>query len=294
MKKNQTYYSFFVLTAAILWGTTGTVQRLAPQGASPLSIGAVRLIVGGMALLTLSHLRVPKRHSALWFRRETIFSAVFISAFQLLFFAGVIKTGVATGTMVTIGSAPIFAGLYSYFRFRLNPGRTWLIATSFSIAGCVLLTLGGGSLQANAAGILLNLAAGFSYAMYIALSKVLLARYSAEEVTAKIFTIGSILLLPILLSQDLAWLGSLRGIGIALHLGLITLALAFLLFSYGLSKVSYPSAVTLSLAEPITATLLGVFFLGESLAPLSILGLFLVFVGLFLLSIGQIRSVGDT
>lgn len=290
MKKNQSYYSFFVLAAAILWGTTGTAQRLAPAGASPLSIGAVRLILGGAALLILSRLRIPKRHRALWFRRETILSAVCISAFQLLFFAGVQKTGVATGTMVTIGSAPIFAGIYTYLRYRLSPGRTWLIATGFSILGCVLLTLGGGNLQANAVGIFLNLAAGFSYAMYIAFSKVLLSRYSAEEVTGKIFTIGSLLLLPVLLSQDLSWLWSLRGVGTALHLGIITLALAFLLFSYGLSKISYPSAVTLSLAEPITATLLGVFLLGESMAPLSIIGLALVFIGLFLLSMGQINA----
>lgn len=287
--KDQRFYSLFVLAAAILWGTTGTAQSFAPPGASPLSVGAIRLLLGGTVLLVYSRIRDPKGSPGLFKRKETLISAAAVTAFQLLFFAGVLKTGVATGTMVTIGSAPIFAGIYSFIRYRDNPGRTWLIATAISVLGCVLLIGGGEALETNAMGILLNLAAGFSYAMYIAFSKVLLAHYSPEEVTGKIFALGSILVLPILLTQDLSWLLTLRGMGTALHLGIVTTALAYLLFSYGLARISYPSAVTLSLAEPITAALLGVFLLGESLTTISTIGLFMVFGGLVILSVGQVK-----
>lgn len=44
-------YSLFVLIAAFFWGTTGTVQALAPESATPLAFGAVRLLVGGSAML---------------------------------------------------------------------------------------------------------------------------------------------------------------------------------------------------------------------------------------------------
>ncbi|MEZ4645709.1 MAG: hypothetical protein R3E31_23765 [Chloroflexota bacterium] len=37
---------FLVLFAAMLWGTTGTAQALAPPTASPAAIGAVRLALG--------------------------------------------------------------------------------------------------------------------------------------------------------------------------------------------------------------------------------------------------------
>ena len=40
-----------VLGAAVLFGTTGTAQALGPDGTSPLGVGAVRLAVGGLALL---------------------------------------------------------------------------------------------------------------------------------------------------------------------------------------------------------------------------------------------------
>ena len=38
---------FLILLAAILWGTTGTTQALAPDTAHPIAIGATRLAVGG-------------------------------------------------------------------------------------------------------------------------------------------------------------------------------------------------------------------------------------------------------
>jgi len=42
--KNRGYW--FVLLAACLWGTNGTVQALAPEAAQPLAIGALRILLG--------------------------------------------------------------------------------------------------------------------------------------------------------------------------------------------------------------------------------------------------------
>ncbi|MBN1449530.1 MAG: EamA family transporter, partial [Anaerolineales bacterium] len=41
----------FVILASMLWGTTGTSQALAPEGATPASVGVVRMVIGGLALL---------------------------------------------------------------------------------------------------------------------------------------------------------------------------------------------------------------------------------------------------
>ncbi|MFD0532536.1 EamA family transporter [Actinomadura luteofluorescens] len=42
-----------VLLAATLWGTTGTVRTFA-DGASPYSVAAIRIIIGGLVLLALA------------------------------------------------------------------------------------------------------------------------------------------------------------------------------------------------------------------------------------------------
>ena len=56
------------------------------------------------------------------------------------------------------------------------------------------------------------------------------------------------------------------------YLGAITSAGAYAIYAYGLRDVSASSAGVASLAEPLTAVLLGVFLFGERLGTLGILG----------------------
>jgi len=63
-------------------------------------------------------------------------------------------------------------------------------------------------------------------------------------------------------------------------------SVAYLLFLNGLQKISSSSAVTLSLAEPLTAAILGVFFIGEQLSIVSWLGLAMLLGGIVVLTIG--------
>lgn len=288
MKKNENFYSLIVLLAAILWGTTGTAQSFAPSEAFPLSVGSVRLVVGGVALLLWVWKKGNLTDFSLWKNKNTILAAVFISLYQLFFFMGVFKTGVAIGTVVTIGSAPVFAGLISYFFRNEKLEKNWVITTAMAIVGCTLLITGGqAELSLNIFGIVLALGAGASYAMYTSESKNLLEKYNAEESTAVVFFIGALLLSPFLFIYDLKWLWSARGIIVGLHLGIFTTALAFVLFSYGLAKIPFPKAVTISLAEPVTAAFLGVFILKEKLTSISVIGILFVLSGLIILSFSK-------
>ncbi len=284
MVKNSSYYSILVLLASILWGTTGTAQSFSPEGVSPLSIGPVRLLIGGIALLIFAWRKVCQSGKSLLNNRKMFVAAACIAGYQVFFFSGVLKTGVAVGTVVTISSAPIFAGLISYIIYRQKLEPRWILATALSLCGCVLLVLGGRELAANFLGIFLTLGAGFCYALYAAMSKELLESHSPEAVTGIMFLIGAFFLSPFLFVYDLSWLKTFEGIGVALHLGLITSAIAYVLFFNGLVKISFPNAVTLTLAEPLTASLLGIFLLKEQLALFSKIGMILIFVGLFILS----------
>lgn len=292
MKRNETFFSILVLAAAMLWGTTGTAQSFAPSGASPLSVGSVRLAVGGTALLLYAWYQGALVGKAIWLKGSTFLAAGCMAAYQLFFFAGVLKTGVAVGTVVTIGSAPVFAGLISLLLRRGNPGWKWAGATLLSVIGCVLLITGGQKLAVNLIGIVLALGAGVSYALYAAVSKELLTTYTPEAVTGVVFSIGALLLSPFLFFYDLAWLKTVQGVGVALHLGLIATALAYVLFSYGLAKIPFPKAVTLSLAEPVTAAALGLFLLHEKLSLVSQVGMLFVFAGLVILSLAGLRNKG--
>jgi len=284
--------AWFILAAAILWGTTGTSQALAPVGANPMTIGALRLAVGGLALLLLAVARGGFTKGMRWPLIPTLCAGGCIASYQLTFFAAVKTTGVAVGTMVGIGSSPVMAGILAFLVLGERPGRRWAGATALAVAGCSLLLATGGEVSVNPLGIALALGAGLSYAAYTLAIKTLLAGRSPDAVIAVAFCLGALFLAPLLVGADLSWIPSVRGVVVVLHLGLIATALSYRLFARGLQTVPVASAVTLSLAEPLTATILGVTVVGERLTLTSLGGILLIFGGLALLAVGPRNRSG--
>jgi DME family drug/metabolite transporter len=136
-------------------------------------------------------------------------------------------------------------------------------------------------------GLLLATGAGASYASFTVASKDLLEHNPPEAVMAVIFCLGALLLTPLFFTADFSWLAQPGGLGVTLHLGLVTVALAYSLFARGLSQVPVATAATLTLAEPFTAGTLGVFLLGERLTFVAGFGILLIFTGLVLVSVRQ-------
>lgn len=271
---------WFVLAAAVLWGTTGTSQALAPAAANPTVIGALRLAIGGLTLLGIAFAGGGLRTKRRWPFVATVCAAGFVAAYQTCFFAAVARTGVAAGTMVAIGSAPVIAGVLAYFVRGERPGSRWLVATLLAILGCGFLVMSGGSLTAEPLGIVLALGAGASYAAYTLAIKMLLAEHPPEVVMSVVFCLGALILVPLLFSADLRWVAAPRGLAVVLHLGVVATAFSYLLFARGLKTVPVATAVTLSLAEPLTAGILGVTVLGEQLTVTAFAGIGLLFSGL--------------
>ena len=167
------------------------------------------------------------------------------------------------------------------------PGGSWFVATALAIIGCVVLILSsGGDVVIDLMGVALAIGAGVAYAAYALVVKGLLEKHDANAVIAVVFCIGALMLAPLLIGRDMAWLAAPRSIAVVLHLGLVTAALAYWLFARGLRRVPVATAVTLTLAEPLTAGLLGLLVLGEQLNPVSFVGIALIFSGLAVLSLG--------
>jgi len=276
--------AWLVLAAGALWGTTGTAQALAPPGATPAAVGALRLALGGAGLLAVALLRGELRQAGRLPGRAVVAAAVTVAAYQVCFFSGVSLTGVALGTVVGIGSSPVWAGLLAWLTGAGRPSRRWVLATGLAVAGVILLIAGGRTLQVSLPGVMLALAAGASYAIYASASKRLLESASPDAVMAVVFGLAALLLAPILLRSNLAWVGTPGGAAVALHLGLLATTLSYLLFARGLRSLPAPTAVTLSLAEPLTAAGLGLLVLQERLTPAALLGGGLLLAGLISLS----------
>jgi DME family drug/metabolite transporter len=272
-----------VLLAAVCFGTTGTAQALGPD-ASPVTVGAVRIAVGALLLLLVARLTARDAAGA-WARGPVLASAAGVAAYQLCFFAAVKDTGVAVGTVVALGSAPALAGAGGFLLDRRAPGGAWAAATALSCAGVALLALAGGGSQVSGPGVALALGAGAAYAAFTLASKRLLdAGHAVEPVMARAFGWGAVLLLPVLAFGDVSWAGTPGGAAMALWLGAVPTALAYLLFARGLRHLPANEVATLTLGEPVTAALLGAVVLGERPGAVAVAGIVLILAGLAVLA----------
>ncbi|RHW35808.1 EamA family transporter [Lysinibacillus yapensis] len=277
----------FVLLAAVLWGTVGTIQTFLQEDVSSITVAAVRSAIGGGALL-IAALAMKKIHFKTWSWKWTILAALTIALFQSLFFTSVRFTGVAIGTVVTIGSSPVFSGLVEWVIWKRRPNRIWAIATLLAIVGCVLLFVNRGQATISPIGILLALSAGLMFALYTNCSKQLTETEETLPAVAMTFTLCALMLLPFS-GDGVAWVFHSQNFLPILFMGLAATSLAYVLFLAGLEKISSSSAVTLSLAEPLTASMLGVFWVGEYLSATSWIGVALLLAGIVVLTVGTSR-----
>ncbi|WP_416148449.1 EamA family transporter [Salipaludibacillus sp. HK11] len=273
---------FLVLLGAMLWGTTGTAQHFAPEGAHPIAVGTMRLAVGGSVLFLLVLFR-RKQKVTDWPVKAIVLAAVAMAAYQPLFFSAVATTGVAIGTVIGIGSAPILTGFIEWVAFKRRPDRQWWLATVLSIIGCVLLFSTQGDIELDPIGFLMAIGAGLSFSGYTLVNKQIVQKMPSEMAVGVVFTLSAILLSPFLFIYDISWVLEPSGILVVLQLGIVATAIAYLLFVKGLMGVPASSAVTLSLAEPLTAALLGVIVVGEVLTPSAVVGIVMIFLGLAVL-----------
>ena len=190
MQNKSELGALYVLAAATLWGTTGTAQALAPDMAQPPAVGALRLLIGVIGLLLIAVTRQSFKRGGHWPIIPTIIGGVAIAAYQVAFFAGVDRTGVAVGTIVGIGSAPIMSGALSFLLGKSGLTRQWFISTGLAVVGCSLLVTSGDDIGVEIPGVLLAMGAGLSYAIYTQATKEVIAYQAPDAVMAVFFYAG--------------------------------------------------------------------------------------------------------
>jgi DME family drug/metabolite transporter len=281
-----------LIFASLLWGTTGTTASFLPPDVSPLAVGASTMGIGGLLLFAAtarpSIAVLRDREASRW----VLIGALGVVVYPLAFYAGMDLAGVAVGNVVALGSGPVFAALLEWLFERERLDLRWAVSTALAVLGIVLVSLGrevdaSASRADTAIGVLLALLAGLAYALYTYASSRALAssggRHPSRGVMGSMFGAGAVLLLPVLLVTGAPLLQSPATIGIAAYLALGPMFLAYLLFGIGLRGIRSSVVTTITLLEPVVATVLAVTVVGERLAPIGWAGLALVLIGLTVL-----------
>jgi drug/metabolite transporter, DME family len=285
-----------VLAAAVLWGTSGTAQALGPAQASAVGVGFGRILIGSILLTAIA-----VRWDASSLRRvmhvgryPALCAAAAAAVFRAAFFSAVALTGVAVGTVVALGSAPVFTGLLARVSVGERPEPRWGVATALAVAGCTLILAPwrAGAAAVSSTGVALALLSGFTYGLYTVSAKRLLLQ-DAPLLGILAVTLGgaTLLLTPFMAVMSVAGyvtvhpLFSSAGLTMLLWLGVVTTAVAYILYTAGLRRVPAATVGSLALGEPLTASALGFLVLGERPSLPALAGAVLLFAGLLLLAL---------
>lgn len=288
----------FALIAVLLWGTAGTAQSFIEDDLSPLWVGALRLLLASVVFHGFYFYRKICDHennetsvaSQSYWIYITI-AGCCIGLFNLAFFTGVSKTGVAIGSVSAIGSSPIWAGLIQFLIFRKKPEPIWLIGTLCAIVGGGLMVLSQASnWHVDFLGLLISLSAGFFYALYTITSKRLVSTASPVQITTHTFTIATIIaLLAAFVFADPLCI-SLQSLAVIVYLAVFTTCVGYLLYTRALKYLSAASGVALTLFEPMTAFILAIIVVGEPVNISAVIGMGLICVGLAFALISELKA----
>lgn len=272
----------------MLFGTTGTAQALGPDGVSPVGVGAGRIVLGGLLLVLIAIASGELRDRRRWPWPTVLLAGLAVAGYQVSFFAGVDRAGVAVGTVVTIGSAPAFTGLLGWLAGQGRPDPAWTAATGLAVVGVLLLaTSGAVGEEVDPWGLPLALTSGALYAVYTVAAKRLLdAGHRPVGVMGMAFGVGGLLLVPLLpLLAPAAGRDPVPVLILVVYLAVIPTAAAYVLFARGLQRLPASTVATLTLTEPVVAAALGVLVLTEPVTAGRAVGAGLILAGLSVLAV---------
>ncbi len=302
-----------ITLTAVLWGTTGTAATFAP-GAGPLAIGAAALGIGGIlqAVIALPALRaaLPALRANRWL---VALGAVAVMIYPLAFYSSMHLAGVAIGSVVSLASAPLASGLLERLLEGRRLSRWWTLAAGLGTLGSTLLCIAAltgasstgasstgasstgaaDSAGATLAGIALGLIAGGTYATYSWVAHRLMHGGIGRAASmGGVFGLGGVLLLPVLLLTGAPLLASGQAFGVAAYMALIPMFLGYLLFGFGLTRVTASTATTITLTEPAVAAVLAVLLVGERLTRVGWIGLVVIALVLVILAVAPTNEGG--
>lgn len=276
-----------LLLLSFLWGGAFFFAAVAVKELPPLTVVLLRTGLAAMALAIV--LRVGGEGSP--FRGATIPSFLIMGLlnnllpFSLLFWAQtVIPSGLAS---ILNATTPIFAIIAAHFllsdeRVAVNK----IIGIVFGFLGVVVL-LGGGLLDGKGfavAGMLACLGAALSYGLAGTYGRRFRSSgLSSVQVALGQLTATTLMIIPLVAMFDRPWglaVPSLSVMLAVIGLALASTALAYVIFFRLLASAGVVNTALVTLLIPASAILLGVLFLGETLAARQYTGLALIFCGL--------------
>jgi drug/metabolite transporter (DMT)-like permease len=165
--------------------------------------------------------------------------------------------------------ALVFCGAVALGREHVTPWKA--LALALASAGAALVLLGGGTAGLEATGVVLALAAGVTYAVYILVADGIVARIDPFLLGALVAT-GAAATFVLAGTAAGALQFTSAGWVWIVAIALLSTVLPIVTFMLGMARVGASTASIVSTFEPVVTVALAVALYGESLGPLQALG----------------------
>lgn len=287
------------LLAATLWGVSGTCgQFLFQERAMAVEwLMAVRMLGAGILLLLVALLRKDRHMWLIWRdrsdrRRLLIFGILGMLTVQYSYFAAIKHSNAATATILQF-SAPVLIAIYLAVRYGKRLNAMGYLAIFLAVLGTFLLVTHGNirSLSISPLAFALGMASAVSLALYTLMPGRLLDKYSALSVIGWGLFIGGVAISLLRPPWDVAGIEwDEYTYANTLFVVLFGTLVPFYVYLKAVQLIGGQKASLLTSAEPLSATLLAVLWLGVSFQALDWLGALLIVSTVFLLSVGKVSG----
>ncbi|MEU9237425.1 DMT family transporter [Streptomyces subrutilus] len=275
----------YLVVAGAAWGTAGAAASLLflASDLGPLALSFWRCAGGLAVLLAVLVVRRPRLRRRPGVARvrpsagSLIATGLLFTLFQAAYFAAVRETGLAVGTVVTLGAGPVLIALGARYWMGERLGRGGAAAVAGALAGLAVLVLGSGGGEVRPLGVGWALLSAAGYAAMTLRARSLGRRGAGGDplvTTAWSVAVGTVCLLPLAAAEGLlphtADLG--RVLWLLVYVATVPTALAYALYFTGAAAVRAATVSVIMLIEPVSAAVIAVLLLGERLTGAVVLG----------------------
>jgi drug/metabolite transporter (DMT)-like permease len=278
-----------LLAMILIWGINFAVVKAALAEMTPLSFNSLRFLLA--SALTLLSLRLIEGDVGFargdWWRLLGL-GLIGNTCYQLLFINGINHT-TAGNSALLLATTPIFVSLIGAAFGVERVGKLAWVGVFLSLAGIFMVIVGSGKelglAKETISGDILVLIGAAAWSVYTVLSKPMLSRYSALKLTALAMAAGTpfivLFSIPQLLAQDWATVSWQGWLGLFFS-GSMAIALAYIIWNSGVSKVGGARTAVYSNLSPVVAAIFAWLTLGEAITIFMVVGAAMIFLGIYL------------
>lgn len=287
---------FVIIIGAIAVSTSAVFVKLADQAPAGIT-AAYRLLFAVLIMLPI--VLTKYRHEFRLIGKKdwilSIISGVFLALHFILWFESLNYTSVASST-VLVTMQPVFAFIGTYLLFQERFSYAAIISMVITLIGGFIISWGDFQVSGMALfGDILALLGAITVTIYFLLGQTARKRLSLITYTFIVYGVGAVtLVLYNLIVQNSFVSYPADHWWVFIGLAIIPTFFGHTLFNWALKWISSASVSMATMFEPIGATILAYFILGESITWSQFLGGAIVLFGLYLFILSTSRKTRVT